>query len=116
MCMLYLCTDSLIAFKSAILTCFGIYIITFLKLIYKDGRPFWVSFDVEGYLCEFDFAGPSYHLFLVSFFWCYNIIMYLMKYAEKVKTKLVVVLFLLLTLMSVWIIIAGEYTGTSYIY
>lgn len=114
--MLYLCTDSLIAFKSAILTCFGIYIITFLKLIYKDGRPFWVSFDVEGYLCEFDFAGPSYHLFLVSFFWCYNIIMYLMKYAEKVKTKLVVVLFLLLTLMSVWIIIAGEYTGTSYIY
>ena len=43
MFLLFLATDSLIAFKSAILTSFGIYIITFLKLLYKDGRPFWLS-------------------------------------------------------------------------
>jgi hypothetical protein len=107
MCLFYLFTDSLIAFKSAILTCFGVYIITFLKLIYKDGRPFWIAYDIEGWICEFDFAGPSYHMFLISFFWCYNIIMYCMKYAEKVNIPLVVSMFLSLLLLSVWVIIAG---------
>jgi len=42
MIFLYLAADSLIAFKAALLTCFGLYFLTFLKLIYKDGRPFWV--------------------------------------------------------------------------
>ena len=60
MLLLYLATDSLIAFKSALLTSFGIYIITFLKLLYKDGRPFWLSGPVEGQVCDFDFSGPSY--------------------------------------------------------
>lgn len=46
MCILFLSTDSLIAFKSAILTCFGVYIMTFLKLIYKDGRPFWLAANI----------------------------------------------------------------------
>ena len=52
-------TDSLIAFKSSVLTCFGIYIMTFLKLLYKDGRPFWLSNPIQGYVCEFDFSGPA---------------------------------------------------------
>jgi hypothetical protein len=43
MFLFFTATDSLIAFKSAILTSFGIYFITFLKLLYKDGRPFWLS-------------------------------------------------------------------------
>lgn len=60
MFLFYLGTDSLIAFKSAILSCFGIYIITFLKLLYKDGRPFWLSNPIEGLVCAFDFSGPSY--------------------------------------------------------
>lgn len=107
MCVFFLSTDSLIAFKSAILTCFGIYIMTFLKLIYKDGRPFWLAADIQGLICEFDFAGPGYHLFIVSFFWCYNIVMYCMKYAEKVNKPLVITLFSGLFLMSVWIIIGG---------
>jgi len=85
MCLFFLSTDSLIAFKSAILTCFGVYIMSFLKLVYKDGRPFWLSSQVNGLLCEFDFAGPAFHLFIVSFFWSYNIVMYCMKYAEKVN-------------------------------
>lgn len=116
MCFLYLSTDSLIAFKSSILTCFGIYFITFLKLLYKDGRPFWLNKYVEGYDCQFDFAGPAYHLYIITFFWTYNIIMYQMKYAEKINNTLVYSMFGALGILTVWIIIAGLYTGTIFIY
>jgi len=112
----YLATDSLIAFKSALLTCFGLYIITFLKLLYKDGRPFWLNSDIIGYQCMFDFAGPGYHLYTIAFFWSYCIVMYCMKYAEKVNTLLVNLLFFILFLISCLITIAGLYTGTIFIY
>ena len=116
MSFLYLASDSLIAFKSAILTCFGLYFITFLKLMYKDGRPFWVDDDVKSYDCAFDFAGPSYHLYIITFFWSYNIIMYCMKYSENNHSTLAKFLFCILSGMAVWIVIAGLYTGTIYIY
>ena len=116
MFLLYLSTDSLIAFKSSILTCFGFYIITFLKLLYKDGRPFWVVKDVKAYSCAFDFAGPSYHLFTITFFWAYNIVMYCMKYAEQVNYWIVYSLSFLLTLFGIWVVIAGLYTGSIFIY
>lgn len=116
MFLLYLSTDSLIAFKSSIMTCFGIYIITFLKLLYKDGRPFWINPDIIGYECAFDFAGPGYHLYTLTFFWAYNIIMYCMKYSEKVNNTLVYSLFGVLAVMGIWITIAGLYNGTIYIY
>ena len=98
------------------MTCFGFYFITFLKLLYKDGRPFWLSENIIGYDCVFDFAGPGYHLFIISFFWTYNIIMYCMKYAERVHNTLVTVLFGVLFLITVWIFMAGLYTGTIFIY
>jgi hypothetical protein len=117
MCFFYLATDSLIAFKSAILTCFGLYFITFLKMLYKDGRPFWlIDPGVDGYECLFDFAAPGYHLFIVAFYWSYNIIMYCMKYSIKIKVLLVQFLFSLLVILTFWIIIAGLYTGTIFIY
>lgn len=102
--------------QSALLTCFGFYFITFLKLLYKDGRPFWLDDNITSYDCVFDFAGPGYHLFIITFFWTYNIIMYCMKYAEKVNTALVMSMFVGLGLVTVWIIIAGLYTGTIFIY
>lgn len=116
MFLLYLTTDSLIAFKSSIMTCFGIFFITFLKLLYKDGRPFWINSDIIGYQCSFDFAGPGYHLHNLTFFWAYNIVMYCMKYAENVNNFIVYSLFGLLGLMGIWIVIAGLFSGTIYIY
>lgn len=76
MIFLFLATDSLIAFKSALLTCFGFYAISYLKLVYKDGRPFWLSQDIDGLLCLFDFGGPAYHLYILCFFFSYNVVMY----------------------------------------
>lgn len=89
---------------------------TFLKLLYKDGRPFWLNEDIKGYLCIFDFAGPGYHLFTITFFYSYNIVMYCMKYSESVNRFLVNIYFLLLGFLGAWIIIAGLYTGTIFIY
>ena len=40
---LYMFTDSLIAYTTAFTTCIGIYILAFLNLLFKDGRPFWTS-------------------------------------------------------------------------
>jgi hypothetical protein len=76
MIFLYLTTDSLLAFKSALITCMGYYILTVLKLLYKDARPFWLSKEVLGFRCRFDFGAPSYHLYTLVTFWVYNIIMY----------------------------------------
>lgn len=78
---LYLTTDSLLAFKTALITSLGYYFLTFLKLIYKDARPFWVSSGIFGFSCRFDFGAPSYNLYTIITFWVYNIIMYQMKYA-----------------------------------
>ena len=116
MMIFYLSTDSLIAFKSALLTCFGFYVITFLKLLYKDPRPYWLNPNIYGYDCAFDFAGPGYHLYTITFFWSYNIVMQGMKYSEKVNYYLIYFLFFLLTLMGVWIVVGGLYTGTIFIY
>lgn len=92
---LYLMSDSLIAFKSALLACFGIYFVTILKLLYKDGRPYWVDGKIKASLCVFDFSGPSYAAFLLAFFYSYLVIMYCMKYVERVNRPLVTTLFTL---------------------
>lgn len=51
-----------------------------------------------GYRCRFDFGGPSYHLYTLTTFWAYNIIMYRMKYSEKVNKFEVGIYFGLLTI------------------
>lgn len=86
----------------------GYYILTFLKLIYKNPRPFWLDSEIHGYRCRFDFGGPSYHLYTLTTFWAYNIIMYRMKYADPpINKKIVNLLFGVLTLVGVWVVIAA---------
>jgi hypothetical protein len=86
----------------------GYYILTFLKLIYKNPRPFWLDSEIHGFRCRFDFGGPSYHLYTLTTFWAYNIIMYRMKYADPpINKKIVNLLFGILTLVGVWVVIAA---------
>ena len=87
-----------------------------MKLLYKDGRPFWLNEKITSHDCVFDFAGPGYHLYIITFFWTYNIIMYCMKYSENVNKNLVGSLFGMLVLVTAWIVIAGLYTGSIFIY
>lgn len=75
------CFDSLIAFKSAFLTCMGIYTMAVLNMFYKDSRPFWESIKITSYgHCYFDFASPDTNMFILTFFYSYNFIMYRFKY------------------------------------
>jgi hypothetical protein len=105
--LLYLTTDSLLAFKSAMITCFGYYFLTCLKLVYKDARPFWLSKDIFGYSCRFDYGAPSYHMYTILTFWVYNIIMYHMKYTEKVNKLKVYTMFGCVILFSVILLIGA---------
>ena len=75
---LFLCSDSLIAFKTTLLYCLGQYLIVFLKLLYESPRPFWNDSKIEAMFeyCDIDFASPSQHMFNLSFFWPYVIFMY----------------------------------------
>jgi PAP2 superfamily len=113
---MYLTTDSLLAFKSAFITCMGYYILTVLKLLYKDARPFWLTNDIDGYRCRFDFGAPSYHLYTLTTFWAYNIIMYQMKYAERENLPKVIFLFVFLALFGCFLIVAALHQGTSFLY
>ena len=57
---LSLSTDSLIAFKTALTLNFGIMILCFFEMIYKDGRPFWNSMEIlSNQFCFFDFGSPN---------------------------------------------------------
>jgi hypothetical protein len=114
--LLYLTTDSLLAFKTAMITCIGYYILTFLKLLYKDTRPFWLSKDIFGYNCKFDFGAPSYHLYTLVTFWAYNIIMYQMKYADRVNKSKVYAMFGGLIAFAIFLIIASLHSGTTFLY
>jgi len=53
---------------------------------------------------------------VVVFFWGYNVIMYCMKYAAVVNKPLVITLFVVITIIGLWIILGCMYCGVSYIY
>ncbi len=78
-----LSTDSLIAFKSSLLTCIGLFFIAFIQLFYKDSRPFWENNKIvnSGH-CMFDFGSPSSTLFILTFYYGYCLIMYRFKFAS----------------------------------
>lgn len=86
MIFMYLLTDSLIAFKSAFLNCFGLYILNMYKIITKDPRPFWISAEITSYdNCYFNFSSPSTATYLLVFYWSHNIIMHRMKFTTSVN-------------------------------
>ena len=90
----YLYGDSLLGFKVSITTLFGILCISILKIFYKVPRPFWIDNRVQGRYCLHDFAGPSDHIFEITFFYPYCVFMYLSKYAKVQKNNLIVACFI----------------------
>lgn len=84
LCGLILLADSWLAYKTALVTCLGIYCMGFMQVTFKSGRPFWDIAEISsnGY-CYFDFAGPSEGAFVMTFFWPYVIIMFLFKYYKS---------------------------------
>jgi len=89
-----------------------------LKMVYEGARPFWVEADVivlQGN-CRFDFASPSTHIFNIVFFWMYTVVMYFVRYTEKVNYWLVYSLYTLLAILSVSVAFGDFLFGLTYLY
>lgn len=113
----YLCFDSLLAFKGSIVTAVGIYFMSFLNLIYKDGRPFWNNSEIKSENhCVFSFASPSTTCFIVFFFNFYMLIMGRYKYAGEVSQTVNVLLIALILVLNILVYFSGVLNGLTYIY
>lgn len=88
---LFMMSDSLIAFQCSLIYCIGIYIMVLLKLVYESPRPFWMKETIHTYnnQCDFDYGSPSQHVFNLAFFWVYCIFMYFQKYTQVVNKPLI---------------------------
>ena len=97
---LMLVGDSALAYKTALVTAMGIYILAFIQMMFKSGRPFWDAANISsnGH-CYFGFAGPSQGAFLMTFFWPYVIVMFLFKYYKHPHRVLNWVLLALLVIL-----------------
>ena len=115
---LCLCADSWLTYKTALVTTVGLFYITFMQLCFKNGRPFWDQAQISsnGH-CLYDFAGPSQNAFIMTFFWPYIQIMFLLKYREGPTNKLLN-LFLSLMLLAFWAVfyLYSLLNGLSYIF
>jgi hypothetical protein len=113
-------TDSLIAFKSAFLTCIGLYGMSVFNMFYKDSRPFWEELGISSYnICYFDFASPDVSMFILTFFYTYNLIMYRFKYVKytSILTRTVSVIFVLLLVLAMAAsYFSGVALGLNYVY
>jgi hypothetical protein len=90
MIVLSLCTDSLIAFKGAFLTCMGLFFLSLLNIFFKDPRPFWTSPLIkDNSHCYFDFGSPDAELFILTFYYSYIVIMYRFKFSSENSSKFV---------------------------
>ena len=116
--MLFLISDSLIAFKTSMVYCFGLYMIVILKLFYESPRPFWNSTEIVTFMdfCDFDFACPGNHVFSLCFFWTYTIFMTFQKYSVEINYILVMGLYFLLIVVTVLTIYGTFLFGINYLY
>lgn len=114
---LLLIGDSWLAYKTTLVTCFGIFFISFLQMAFKSGRPFWdkVNIHSNGH-CYFDFSGPSNSSFMMTFYWPYVIIMFLFKYYKSPNKCLNWTLLFLLVLCWAELYLDCLVNGLDYIY
>ena len=106
---LFLAADSLIAFKTTLLYCFGLFFITVLKMFYLSPRPFWVDPSIKVLFqtaCNFDYGSPSTHIFNLLFFYGYSIFMYFLKYSENIYWPIVYLLYTFLVIFTMMVMYA----------
>ena len=106
--------DPVLGFKSALTLYTGAFLIALIKLFYKVPRPFWITDDVKGHLCLMDFSGPSDNQFFMTFFYSYNIIIFLIIYAEKKHHSLAAALLSILAFMIVIQALCLNYLGIGF--
>ena len=88
MYLLYLGGDVILATKTALVAYFGQFLLILLKITYKEPRPFWIEENIKAYRCDFDFEGPSDHMFILMFLGTYLNLIYIRKYTQDEKIML----------------------------
>ena len=114
---MHLVADSWLAYKATLVTCIGIYLLAFMQVSFKSGRPFWDVAEItsNGH-CLYDFSRPSETAFTMTFFWPYVIIMFLFKYYSSPKKVLNWILLGLLLLVWIDVYIFTVVNGLDYLY
>ena len=114
---LMLVAVSALAYKTTLVTCIGIYLLAFMQMMFKSGRPFWDNAEISsnGH-CYFGFAGPSQGTYLMTFFWPYIIIMFLFKYHKTPHRILNWILLVFLTLLWIDNYLYNYVNGLDYLY
>lgn len=117
MILLSLCTDSLLGFKSTLLTCFGMACMSVFNTFYKDARPFWKTPEIDSFgHCSFDFASPDTIMFIITFFYGYNLLMYRFKFSSDANVLVNFILVALYVLFIAMSYFAGVANGQNYLY
>ena len=112
---IYLFADPLLGFKISIVTFFGIFMISFIKLIYQIPRPFWKYLEIKGKKCSYDFSGPSDHAFVTTFFYSYAILIF-SKYSEKRMPRLTLTLLILNAVLVILIGFSMNFLGNTFLF
>lgn len=112
---LYLFSDSLLGFKTSMVTFFGVTMIAIVKLLYQIQRPFWIYSEIEGKQWNFDFSGPSDHAFLATFFYSYVILIY-SKYTDRYVNRIRAGLLLFNALVVALVMLSMSYLGNTFLF
>ena len=116
----FLASDSLLAYKTTLCYCIGSYLMTILKLIYQEPRPYWTHTDIrvpDGE-CDFSFGNPTLATFNFIFFFGYSTYMQLYRYVrinDRKPWKIWVTVTLIVILEMV-IIVMFWVNGKSFLY
>jgi hypothetical protein len=108
---LYLTCDAILVTKTGAVTFAGLFILSFLKLTYKEGRPYWNHLDIKVYECLNDFEGPSDNMFILTFFYTYINLIFLRKYSRRSHKILSWFLFFIQFGVTVLVIFSGILFG-----
>lgn len=65
--------DARKSMKITLVVCVAMYIYSFLALIYVEPRPFWVTSDITGEICQSGFGEPALEVMLVTVLFVYTV-------------------------------------------
>ena len=70
----FLISDSLLSYKTTLCYCLGSYMMTVLKLIYHEPRPYWTNTEIKVAMneCDFSYGNPTQATFNFIFFFTYS--------------------------------------------
>jgi hypothetical protein len=110
-------SDSLLAFKTLLLTCVGYFLLCFFKMIFMDSRPFWdVALINSGEFCKFGYGAPQYEGFFTVFTIPYLYVLHRNKYIKNPSYIINCILIFVMVFFVFANIFSSVYNGINYIY